>query len=97
MDNTAPTVSAIGTPQVSGERARAIFEAADAASFINRAEYSVNGGEWQTIYADDGISDGAKERYTLDIPLKMAGEYTISLRVFDANGNIGSTRVLVRK
>lgn len=97
VDNTAPTVSSIGTPQVSGERARIVFEAADVASFINRAEYSVNGGEWQTVYADDGISDGANERYTLEISLKTSGEYTVSLRVFDANGNIGSSRAVVKK
>ena len=57
IDNSAPTVSAAGQPQISGERARIAFEAADAASFISKAEYSVNGGEWQTVYSDDGISD----------------------------------------
>lgn len=97
VDNTPPTVSAVGAPQISGDRARVIFDAADAASFLNRAEYSVNGGDWQAVYADDGISDGAKERYTLEIPLTSGGEKTISLRVFDANGNVGSARVLVRK
>jgi hypothetical protein len=97
IDNAAPTVSAVGTPQVSGDKARVVFDASDTASFLNRAEYSLNGGEWVTVYADDGISDGARERYTLDVPLKTAGEYTISLRVFDANGNVGSAKVLVRK
>ncbi|MGI8495697.1 MAG: hypothetical protein ACR2L1_10365, partial [Pyrinomonadaceae bacterium] len=63
IDNTAPTVTSIGTPQITGERARVVFEASDAGSFIQRAEYSINGGEWQPVYADDGISDGVKERY----------------------------------
>jgi len=97
IDNAAPTVSAVGTPQITGNRARVSFEASDAASRLQKAEYSVNGGEWREVYADDGISDGAKERYTLEIPLTNAGEYTITLRVFDANGNVGNARALARK
>jgi hypothetical protein len=95
IDNTAPTVTAIGTPQITGDRARITFEANDSSSFLNKAEYSVNGGDWQEVYADDGISDGARERYSLEIPLKNAGEYSVSLRVFDANGNTGSARILI--
>lgn len=97
IDNTAPTVTTVGTPTISGERARIIFDASDKASYLNRAEYSVNGSDWQTVYADDGISDNSSERYTLEIPLKTSGEYTVSLRVFDANGNIGSAQVIVKK
>lgn len=97
IDNTPPTVSGIGTPNISGDKARIVFEASDAASFLNRAEYSINGSDWQTVFADDGISDSPKERYTLDVSLKTAGEYTIALRVFDANGNVGSVRVVFRK
>jgi len=97
IDNTAPTVSAAGAPQITGDSARISFEASDAASFLTRAEYSVNGGEWATVYADDGISDNRTERYTVDIPVKSAGEYSISLRVFDVNGNVGSARASLRK
>jgi len=97
IDNAAPTISAVGTPRIVGDRARVVFEAVDAASFLQKAEYSVNGSDWQTVYADDGISDSPRERYTLEIPIINAGEYTVSLRVFDVNGNVGSARVSVRK
>ncbi|MGI9036422.1 MAG: hypothetical protein ACR2GD_10340, partial [Pyrinomonadaceae bacterium] len=97
IDNTAPVVTAIGTPQIAGDGARVTFEATDAAGIVKRAEYSVNGGEWQTVYSDDGISDSPKERYTIEIPLKAAGEYSITLRAFDDSGNAGNARVLVRK
>lgn len=97
IDNSAPTVSAIGQPQISGDKARVVFEANDAASFLTKAEYSINGGEWQTVYSEDGISDSPRERYTIEIPVKTAGEYSIALRVFDANGNIGNARVLVKR
>ena len=97
IDNTAPTVAPIGTAQIIGDKARATFEAADSSSRLQNAEYSVNGGEWQTVYADDGISDGQKERYTLEIPLNNSGEYSVTLRVFDANGNVGNARTVVKK
>jgi hypothetical protein len=97
IDNTAPVVSSVGSAQISGERVRVVFEASDASSYLTRAEYSIDGGEWQAVYSDDGISDGPRERYTIDTVLRNPGEYSITLRVFDANGNAGNARVLVRK
>jgi hypothetical protein len=97
IDNSAPTVTAAGAAQITGERARVVFDATDAASFLVRAEYSVNGGDWIPLYADDGISDGPVERYTIDVPVKTPGEYSITIRVYDANRNSGNARVTVRK
>jgi hypothetical protein len=97
IDNSQPTVTVSGTPQVTGNRARIVFNANDRASYIARAEYSVNGGEWRTVFADDGISDGPDERYTVEVPLEAAGEYSVTLRVFDANGNAGNARAVVKR
>jgi sugar lactone lactonase YvrE len=97
IDNTQPVVTVAGQPQVTGDTARVIFVANDRGSYISRAEYSVNGGEWQAVYADDGISDGPDERYTLSVPVKSPGEYSVTLRVFDAGGNIGNARAAVRR
>lgn len=98
IDNTAPVVTSAGAPVLTPGKARVAFDATDAASYVNRAEYSVNGGEWRAVYADDGISDSARERYTFDINVPdAAGEYTVTLRVFDVNGNAGNARVIVRK
>jgi hypothetical protein len=97
IDNSAPTVAVAGTPQIAGDRARVTFEATETSSFLNRAEYSVNGGEWREVYADDGISDSPRERYTVEISVPAAGEYSVTLRVFDANANAGNARGVVRK
>lgn len=97
IDNTPPAVSAFGTPQVTGDKARVIFEAADASSYLTHAEYSINGGEWHAVYADDGISDSAKERYTVEISMPAPGEYSVTLRAFDVNGNSGNARVTVKR
>ncbi|MCA1590838.1 MAG: hypothetical protein LC734_10745, partial [Acidobacteria bacterium] len=89
IDNGQPTVSAVGQPQMAGERVRVVFTASERSSYIARAEFSVNGGEWRSVNPDDGIADGPEERFTLDVPLRTPGEYSITLRVFDANGNSG--------
>lgn len=96
VDNTVPTVTAVGAPALSGGRAKVVFDASDSTSYIARAEYSVNGGDWHEVFADDGISDGPNERYTFEVGLQSDAN-TITLRVFDANGNAGTARVLVSK
>jgi len=97
IDNTAPVVITFGAPQVTGDKARVTFDASDAASYLTRAEYSVNGSDWLPVYADDGISDSPKERYTIEIPVKNPGEYAVTIRVFDVNGNAGNARTSVKK
>lgn len=97
VDNTQPVVTSTEAPVVSGNRARIVFAATDKSSYLTRAEYSVNGGEWLTVYADDGISDGPTERYTVDVPLTAPGEYAVTLRVFDSEGNAGNARVVVKR
>ena len=97
IDNTPPTVQAVGAPLISGERVKIVFQANESSGIIERAEYSIDGSTWRSVYSDDGISDSAAEKYTLDIPLKTPGEYVVALRVFDQNGNAGSARVMVRR
>lgn len=96
IDNTQPTVTA-GTPQVTGETARITFTATDKASRLSRAEYSVNGGEWMAVYAEDGISDSSDERYIVEVPLRGPGEYVVTLRVFDASGNAGNAQATLKR
>ena len=97
IDNTQPVVTATVTPQITTTGARVVFLVSDKSSYLTRAEYSINGGDWMTVYADDGISDGPDERYSIDVPLSASGEYAITLRVFDSQGNSGNARVIVRK
>lgn len=97
IDNTQPTVTVTGQPQITGDKGRVTFIASDSSSYLTRAEYSVNGGPWMSIYADDGISDGPDERYTVEIPLRSPGEFSVTLRVFDTDGNVGNARAVIRR
>ncbi|HEX9918759.1 MAG TPA: hypothetical protein VGA87_06315, partial [Pyrinomonadaceae bacterium] len=97
VDNTAPTVRAVGEPVSSGASARVSFVVEDARGRVRRADVSVDGGPWRAVFPEDGIADSPRETFALDLPLTGAGEHTISLRGFDASGNVGSARVLVRR
>jgi hypothetical protein len=96
IDNTPPVVTVENQSQLRPEAVNVVFEAVDSASEIRRAEYSINGQDWQTVFSQDGISDSRRERYVVAVPAQV-GEYTISLRAFDANGNVGSYRISVRR
>jgi hypothetical protein len=93
IDNTPPTVTVTGPPGAS----RVTFTASDKSSYLTRAEYSVNGGEWRTVYPDDGISDSPDERYTVDLQSAAPGENVVTLRVFDVNGNSGNARAVLKR
>jgi sugar lactone lactonase YvrE len=95
VDNTPPVVRSVGTEPNVNDHARVTFEVEDATGMVRRADVSVDGAPWRAAFPDDGLADSPRERYSLDIQLTGAGEHTISLRAFDASGNIGSARVLI--
>ena len=98
VDSSPPVVRAEGQPQVGSDgRARVRFNVEDASGRVRRADVSVDSGEWRAVFPEDGIADGPRETYALDVPLEGAGEHTISLRAIDGSGNVSSTRIVVRR
>src|SRR6476620_4384446 len=72
IDNTAPVVTA-----VSATAGVATFSAVERSGYINGAQYSINGGEWSDVYADDGIADSPEERFTVKVPESYKGEAAV--------------------
>ncbi|MBA2339852.1 MAG: hypothetical protein H0V88_05625, partial [Pyrinomonadaceae bacterium] len=98
LDNTPPVVRRAGEAQTINNRVRVRITVEDATSTVRGADVSVDGGEWQGVFPEDGIADSGAEAYALDLPLVGgAGEHTVSLRAFDTSGNVGSIRVVVRR
>lgn len=96
IDNSQPAVT-VSASQTVGDTGRVTFAASDKASFLVRAEFSVNGGAWLPVFAEDGISDSGEERYVVEIPVRSTGEYVVTLRVFDASGNAGNARAVLKR
>lgn len=98
VDNTPPRVTAEGQPQVGANGvARVRFTAEDAGGMVRRADVSVDGEPWRSVFPEDGIADSTRETYALELPLAGPGEHTVSLRAFDASGNVSSARVVIRR
>ncbi len=86
IDNQRPTVEALA---VTFPRARA--RASDALSMIAEAAFSIDDGPWQLATSADGIFDDLGEDLRIDLPADLAkGTHTLSIRVADAAGNVGS-------
>jgi hypothetical protein len=75
------------------------FAARDAASNIERAQYSVDGGEWILVAPTSRISDAPEERYEFTAEGLTGGlsprEHTIAVRVYDRFENLGSAKTTV--
>jgi hypothetical protein len=91
VDHTPPQVRPVA---VEG-RQSARFEASDAASLLQQAEYSLDAGSWQPVYPDDGILDSRGESFTIRLGDLSAGEHLITLRVRDRAGNAGLGKAVI--
>jgi hypothetical protein len=101
VDNTPPVIEGLkatwGRMQSSANRFDFFmieFVAKDDASSIDRAQYSIDGGEWTLLAPIGNVSDAHEERYQMtlhDLPL-VSGEHTIAVRAYDRFENVGSAK-----
>jgi len=82
----AAVVSLSGIPQVAGDRGRVTFDAADAASYLVRAEYSVNGGIGSPSMRTT-VSLTAEGTNTIEMPWVLPANTPFTIRVYDVSGN----------
>jgi len=93
VDNTPPVVEDIKVAPASGKMIgghSASFAARDATSAIERAQYSLDGGDWVLVAPSTGISDALLEHYDIGLPSLTPGEHTIAVRVYDRFENVGT-------
>jgi sugar lactone lactonase YvrE len=71
IDNTAPRIENLAA-RVEGQDLHVTFHAADEASPIRRAEYSVDAGDWQYVEPVGALSDSKAENYDFNVVLNNA-------------------------
>jgi hypothetical protein len=91
IDNTPPAIMVSSTRR-DGNRLIIAFEARDGNSAIQKAEYSLDGDRWQTVYPKDGIADSKYEQFELSLDGTAPGR-GVMLRVSDALNNVAGTEV----
>jgi sugar lactone lactonase YvrE len=89
IDNTPPAIT-VSSVRRDGNRLIIAFDARDANSSIQKAEYSLDGDRWQTVYPKDGIADSKYEQFELTLTGTAPGR-GVMLRVSDALNNLAGT------
>jgi hypothetical protein len=106
IDNTPPTIERLESSVVAAPRkedsnasqrtAALKFAARDTTSSIDRAQYSIDGGDWVMIAPIGSISDSLEERYEFTLPEALSpGEHSIAVRAYDHFENVGSAKTIV--
>jgi hypothetical protein len=94
IDSTPPVVTA-SAPRRTGNAVEVDVDAEDRGSVLRRCEYSLDAGQWMPVEAADGVTDSPRERFFVRVDNVSAGEHLIVIRVYDAAGNAGLTKVIV--
>jgi sugar lactone lactonase YvrE len=95
VDNTPPMIEGLEVGPPSGKLSGghpAHFTAHDTSTAIERAQYSLDGGEWILLAPDEAISDALVEHYNIGLPSLPPGEHTIAVRAYDRFENVGSAK-----
>jgi len=88
IDNAPPTITVTAVRR-DGNRTIIAFDVRDQESSVQKAEYSLDGNQWQTIYPKDGIADSRFEQYELTLNGEAATRAVI-IRASDALNNVAS-------
>lgn len=90
IDNAPPEVT-ISSVRRDGGRLTILFDVRDEHSSVQKADYSLDGDRWQTIYPRDGIADSKMEQFELVLEGEAAARGVI-IRAADALNNVASAR-----
>jgi flavin-binding protein dodecin len=90
IDNAPPEIK-VSSVRRDGARVVLEFEVRDEQSAVQRADYSLDGDRWQTIYPKDGIADSRVEQFELVLEGEAAARGVI-IRASDSLNNQASTR-----
>ncbi len=94
IDNTPPQILGLAGA-VTGGKVTVTWKARDARSNIDKAEYSVNGGEWMVAQPVTRLTDSPEEDYRLEIE-RTPGEQVIAVRVTDEFDNQTVEKTIVK-
>jgi hypothetical protein len=91
VGNTPPRVDALRA-DAHGSVATVSFSASSTSGAIARASYSLDAGDWMTLFPVGQLTDAPKEDYRWDLNTLAAGEHTIAVQVTDRFGNVTAAK-----
>ena len=107
VDTTAPVIENLAAT-VEGKQIHVRFRASDSFSPIKRAEYSLDGGDWQFVEPVGHLSDAKTEDYDFrlavpaaeEAPAPMAesigNDHVVVVRAYDRFDNLATAKAVLR-
>jgi hypothetical protein len=94
IDNTPPEISGL-TANPAGAKLQVRMHVKDALSVLEKAELSVNGGDWMVVEPTTRLTDSTEHDYRVDID-KPTGEATVAVRAEDIYENQAAAKTVVK-
>jgi hypothetical protein len=110
VDTTAPVIdkltAALDAKQI-GTQIHIRFRASDSFSAIKRAEYSIDGGDWQFVEPIGHLSDSKTEDYDFRVAVPQtepvppmaestASDHVVVVRAYDRFDNLATAKTVIR-
>lgn len=107
VDTTPPVIDGL-TAAMEGKQIRVKFRATDSFSPIKRAEYSLDGGDWQFVEPAGQLSDSKSESYDFKINIPPASpspapvaattgnDHVVVVRAYDRFDNLATAKTVIR-
>lgn len=106
VDNTAPVIEKLSAT-LDSQQIHVRFHASDSFSDIKRAEYSLDGGDWQFVEPVGQLSDSKAEDYDFRVTVPQAagipavigesvgGDHVVVVRAYDRFDNLATAKTVV--
>ncbi len=97
VDSTPPRVESLNAT-VDAAQLHITFHATDSFSPIERAECSIDAGDWHFIEPAGQLSDAKTESYDFKLPVagSAGDEHVVVVRVYDRYDNMSSAKAVIR-
>jgi len=107
VDGTPPVIENLAAA-LDGKNIRVRFRANDSFSPIKRAEYSIDGGDWQFVEPTGQLSDSRTEDYDFRVPVPpveaapavmaatVSPDHVVVVRAYDRFDNLATAKVVLR-
>jgi hypothetical protein len=92
VDNTPPTIENLRAEPASDEW-HIHFAAHDAGSAIASTKYSLDAGNWETVFPIGQLTDAPEENYDVALRNLTPGEHTVAVQVSDEYENSATAKV----
>ena len=93
VDNTAPQISIALNQDQDYENVQVIVVVQDTFSRLQSAQYSVDAGEWNSIFPDDQVTDSRDEKYSISLSDLSPDVHVLTFKATDIFENVGVGKI----